>query len=221
MVLMTRDGGVSRFFVLIMEWDDLFVLRHWNRRDGARVEIGRDEPVPGDVGRVIEAGVPVPRDGALLGWVAGHQVRAVLTAYGRLPEPWDDASAVPGLLVLPHAGSQPAEWPPLPASPLDDVKLWEYVARGQLADLAPLVSRQAGRVFLVPGRDGRDGRRASARIVVTERLADDDFWLPAGVYADQWALREGTPVLTARQLLALPGVTDLASGRNQQYLLGV
>lgn len=228
MVLMTRDAGKSRFFVLIMEWDDLFVLRHWDRRDGARVEIGRDEPVPADVRQVIEAGVPVPRDGALLGWVAGHQVRAVLAAYGRLPEPWDDASAVPGLLVMPHSGSQPAEWPPLAAGPLDDGKLWQYVARGQLADLAPLVSRQAGRVFLVPGVNGRDGREGregrdirGTRVVVTERMSDNDFWLPAGVYADHWTLREGSPVLTARQLLCQPGVIDLATGRSQHYLLGV
>ena len=205
-----------------MEWDDLFVLRHWDRRDGARAEIGRDEPVSVDVRRVIETGVPVPRDGALLGWVSGDQVRAVLAAYGRLPEPWDDASAVPGVLVMPQVGSQPAEWPPLAAGPLDDGRLWEHVARGQLADLAPLVSRQAGRVFLGAGR-GRagTGRRAGARIVVTERMCDDDFWLPAGVYADHWTLREGTPVLTARQLLALPGVVDLAGGRGQQHLLGV
>jgi hypothetical protein len=218
MVLMTRDAGVSRFFVLIMEWDDLFVLRHWNRRDGARVEIGRDEPVPAEIRPVIETGVPVPRDGALLGWVAGCQVRAVLAAYGRLPEPWDDASAVPGVLMLPHTGSQPAEWPPPACSTLGDGKLWEYVARGELADLTPLISRQAGRAFLVPGRDGRG---AAARVVVTERLCDDGFWLPAGVYADQRLLREGTQVLTVRQLLALPGVIDLASGRSQHYLLGV
>jgi len=223
MVLMTRDAGKRRFFVLIMEWDDLFVLRHWDRRDGARVEIGRDEPVSADVHQVIEAGVPVPRDGALLGWVTGHQVRAVLAAYGRLPEPWDDASAVPGVLVMPHSGSQPAEWPPLAAGPLDDGKMWEYVARGQLADLAPLVSRQAGRVFLVPGSgEGREGRdMRGTRVVVTERMSDDGFWLPAGVYADHWTLREGSPVLTARQLLSQPGVVDLASGRSQHYLLGV
>ena len=226
MVLMTRDAGVSRFFVLIMEWDDLFVLRHWDRRDGARAEIGPDEPVSADVQQVIEAAVPVPRDGALLGWVTGHQVRAVLAVHGRLPEPWDDATAVPGVLVMPHAGSQPAEWPPPAAGSLGDGRLWEYVARGQLTDLAPLVSRQAGRVFLVPGTDGRAardgrGREAGARVVVTERLCDECFWLPAGVYADQLTLREGTPVLTARQLLALPGVVDLASGRSQQYLLGV
>ena len=101
MVLMSRDAGTSRFFVLIMEWDDLFVLRHWDRRDGPRVEIGPDQAVSAEASRVIEASVPVPRDGALLGWVSGHQVLAVLAAHGRLPEPWDDASAVPGVQVMP------------------------------------------------------------------------------------------------------------------------
>lgn len=221
MVLMNRDAGTARFFVLIMEWDDLFVLRHWDRRDGARVEIGPHEPVPGEVRQVIEGCVPVPRDGALLGWVSGHQVQAVLAAYGRLPEPWDDASAVPGVLAMPLVGSQPAEWPPLAVGPLDDGRLWGFIERGQLADLTPLVSRQAGRVFWVPGADGHAGRRGGARVVVTERLSADDFWLPAGVYADHRTLREGTPVQTAGQLLALPGVIDLAGGRGQQHLLGV
>jgi hypothetical protein len=208
MVLMNRTEGTARFFVLIMEWDDLFLLRPWDRRDGARVEIGPREPVPGEVA-------------TLIGWVSGVQVQAVLAAYGRLPEPWDDASTVPGVLVLPLVGSQPAEWPPLAPSPLDGGRLWGYLERGQLADLGPLVARQAGCVFWVPGGDGAAGRRAPARVVVTERLSTEEFWLPAGVYADHWTLREGTPVLTARQLLALPGVVDLAGGRGQQDLLGV
>jgi len=221
MVLMNRDAGATRFFVLIMEWDDLFVLRHWDRRDGARAEIGPHEPVPGEVSQVIESSVPVPRDGALLGWVSGQQVRAVLAAHGRLPEPWDDASAVPGVLVMPLVGSQPGDWPPLAPSPLDDGRLWGYVERGQLADLSPLITRQSGCVFWVPGGDGVTRPRGGARVVVTERMSTEEFWLPAGVYADHWTLREGTPVMTARQLLALPGVIDLAGGRGQQHLLGV
>jgi hypothetical protein len=221
MVLMNRDAGTTRFYVLIMEWDDLFVLRPWDRRDGRRAEIGPREPVPDEVRRVIEASVPVPRDGALLGWVSGYQVRAVFAAYGRLPEPWDDASALPGVLAMPLVGSQPAEWPPLAASPLDDGKLWEYVGRGQLTDLSPLVTSHPGCVFLVPGGDGAAGpRRAGTRVVVTERLSTEDFWLPAGVYAEHWMLREGPPVMTASQLLALPGVVDLAGGRGQPHLLG-
>ncbi|HEX7159884.1 MAG TPA: hypothetical protein VF223_01460 [Trebonia sp.] len=222
MVLMNCEAGTARFYVLIMEWDDLFVLRHWDRRDGMRVEIRAHEPVPGEVRQVIETSVPVPRDGALLGWVSGYQVQAVLAAYARLPEPWDDASVLPGVLVMPLVGSQPAEWPPLAASPLDDGRLWEYVESGRLTDLGPLVTRSPGCVFLVPGGDGTAGpRRASTRVVVTERLNTEDFWLPAGVYTDHWTLREGTPVMTARQLLALPGVVDLAGGRGHQHLLGV
>jgi hypothetical protein len=221
MVLMSPDAGTARFFVLIMEWDDLFVLRHWDRRDGGRAEISPHEPVPAEVRQVIESSVPVPRDGALLGWVSGYQVQAVLAAYGRLPEPWDDASAAPGVLVMPLVGSQPGEWPSLAVSPLDDGRLWEYIERGRLTDLGPLVTRQSGCVFWVPGGDGAAGsQRAGARVVVTERLSTEEFWLPAGVYADHWTLREGTPVMTARQLLALPGVVDLAGGRGQ-HLLGV
>jgi hypothetical protein len=220
MVMMSRDAGTAHFFVLIMERDDLFAIRPWDRRDWARVEIHPREPVDDNVRRLIGSSIPVLRDGALLGWVAGKQVRAVLAAHGRLPEPWDDASVVPGTLVMPRAGSQAAERPPLTGSPLDDVRLWEYVERGQLTDLTPLVSRQAGNVFWVPGVDKVGGRRVG-RIVVAERLHAGDCWLPAGVYADGRVLRDETAPLTATQLLALPGVTDLSRSGERRYLLGV
>jgi hypothetical protein len=222
MVLMNSRTGTPRFFVLIKERDEQFVLRHWDRRDGTRAEIGPVEiggfgPLTDEARQVIETSVPVPRDGMLLGWLSGCQVQAVLAAYGRLPEPWDDPSAVPGVLVMPMAQSQPAEWPPLAGSALDDGKLWRYIEQGRLADLGPLVTRWPGCVFWVPGKDGSGPRRA--RLVVTERLSTEEFWLPAGVYADQWMLREGMPVMKASQLLAQPGVVDLAGGRGNQHLL--
>jgi hypothetical protein len=220
MVMMSREAGTAHFFVLIMERDDLFAIRPWDRRDWARVEIRPREPVDDNVRRLIGSSVPVLRDGVLLGWVAGQQVRAVLAAHGRLPEPWDDVSVVPGTLVMPRADSHSADRPPLTGSPLDDVRLWEYVARGQLTDLTPLVSRQAGYVFWVPGVDEVGGRRVG-RIVVTERLHAGDCWLPAGVYADRWAMRDETARLTASQLLALPGVSDLSRSGERQCLLGV
>jgi hypothetical protein len=220
MVMMNRDGGAARFFVLIMERDDLFAIRPWDRRDWARVEIHPREPVDDSVRRLISSSVPMLRDGALLGWVAGQQVRAVLAAHGRLPEPWDDASVVPGALVMPRVGTLPAERPPLTGRPLDDERLWEYVARGQLTDLTPLISGQPRRVFWVPGVDEVGGRRVG-RLVVTERLQSDDAWLPAGVYADRWAPREESAPLTASQLLALPGVTDLSRSCERRQLLGV
>ncbi len=221
MVLMSRDAGAARHCVLIMERDDLFTIQPWDRRDWARMEIRPCEPVDAGVRWLIMSSVPLLRDGVLLGWVAGQQVRAVLAAHGRVPEPWDDASARPGILVMPRAGSQPAERPPLTAVQMDDWGLWEHVERGQLADLTPLVSRQMGLVFWVPGTGAAAGQQPGGRIVVTERLHGDDCWLPAGVYADQQTLREETAPLTASQLLALPGVTDLSRRYERQHLIGV
>ena len=220
MVLVNRDAGTARFCVLVMERDDLFTIAPWDRREWARAEIRPSGPVDAGVRWVIMSSVPVLRDGVLLGWVDDQQVRAVLAAHGRLPEPWDDASVVPGTLVMPRVGSQPAERPPLTGRPLEDERLWEYVARGQLTDLTPLIAGQPRRVFWVPGVDEVGGRRVG-RLVVTERLRSDDSWLPAGVYADRWAAREEAAPLTASQLLALPGVTDLSRSCDRRHLLGV
>jgi hypothetical protein len=218
MVLKSHRDGTARFYVLIMEWDDLFIIRPWDRRDGTRVEIRPREPVSDGIGLLLESCVPVPADGALLGWVVDTKVHALVAAHGRLPEPWDDPSAVPEVLVLPLAGSQPAEWPPLPADPLGGGRLWEMIHRGQLADLGPLVARRPGRVFWVPPEGGGARHYSGGRIVVTERMSTEEYWLLAGVYADQRTLREGLAVPSARQLLATPGVLDMARG---QHLAGV
>jgi hypothetical protein len=218
MVLVNHEGGDTKFFVLIMEWDDLFVVRPWDRRDWARVEIRPEVPVPAEVSRLLAGAIPVPRDGVLLGWAAEQQIRALVIAHGRLPEPWDDPSVVPGVVVLPLAGTMSEQWPPLPANPLTDLRLWEHIGRGHLADLGPLIGRKSGRVFWVPGTDTGARRWASGRIVVTERMSTAEFWLLAGVYADQWTLSEGLPVPSARQLLSTPGAVDLARG---PHLLGV
>ena len=221
MVLADRAAGTTGFSVLIMEREDLFVIRPWDRRAWARVEIRPDTPVPGHITRLIESGTPVPRDGALLGWVVDRVVRGILLVYGRLTEPWDDASAVPGILALPLAGSEPADWPALPANPLNDERLWDWIERGQLADLGTLISQRAGRVFWVPGADDGIRRRPAGRIVVTERMGSGSFWLLAGVYADGSTQRESVQLPAARYLLARPGVLDLARGYGQRQLLGV
>jgi hypothetical protein len=221
MVLASRggDGGEQpRFTVLIMERDDLFVIRPWDRRDWARVEIRRGGPVAAAVARLIESSAPVPRDGALLGWLDGGMIRAILVAYGRLPEPWDDPSVVPGIAVLPPVSGDPARWPPLsggalPGSVLEERRLWEHAARGQVADLAVLIGRQAGLAYWVPGTLGSNWNC----IIIPERLGSDGCWLLAGVYADQSALRAGVQVPQARQLLAMPGVIDLACGMPQPF----
>ena len=212
MALLSRAGGSTRFFVLTQACDDLFVIRPWNRHDGVNHEIRPGEPVSGPFRQVIAGSMPVPHDGALLGWVTDSQVTALLTVHSRPPEPWDDLhplDSVPEIRVMPMAGTwELLHWPPFAASPLEDGRLWEYVEWGEIVDVGPLVIQQPGYVFWVPSPD-----RSSARhgcVVVMGNLPADEFWLPAGVYLDHWTLREGIEPPPAGQLLALPGAVDLA-----------
>jgi len=207
MVLLNRAG----FFVLTQIRDDLFVIRPWNRYDGVGREVRPGEPVTGTAGEVISGGMPLPRDGALLGWVSDSQVTAMLAVHCRPPDAWGGTALVPEIHVLPMAGSSELQhWPPFAASPLADGRLWEYVAWGRIVDIVPLVTRSAGLAFWVPSPDRRSVRHGEGVVVVMDNLAADHYWLPAGVYMDHWTLREGIGAPPVGRLLGLPGVVDLA-----------
>jgi hypothetical protein len=211
MVLLNHEDGPAGFFVLTQARDDLFVIRSWDRHERINQEIRQGEPVSVAVHQLITEGMPVPRDGALLGWVADRQVTVMLSVYCRQPRSWDDQVVVPEIRVMPMAGtSELLQWPPFTISPLDDGRLWEYVTWGQIVDLAPLVSRNLGRAFWVPSPDRRSVRNGEGCIVILDHLPADDYWLPAGIYMDHWTLREGIEAPPVGRLLSLPGVVDLA-----------
>ena len=210
MVLLNRTAGQAGFYVLTQSRDDLFVLRSWDRHGGLYQGIRPGEPVARPVCELITASMPVPRDGALLGWVTHRQVTVLLAVHARQAEPWDPPTPAPDIRIMPLAGTTDLlHWPPFSASPLDDGRLWEYVDWGEIVDVGRLVARGAGRAFWVPAPDRRSARHGC--VVITDNLVADEFWLPAGVYLDHWTLREGLQAPPARELLALPGVTDLAA----------
>jgi len=210
MVLMSRAPGSAGFYVLTHVGDDLFVIRSWDGRDGLAQQIRPGEPVSGAIRQVISDGMPLPRDGALLGWVTDCQVTVMLAV--RCPRPRTPETPVrfPEIRVMPMAGTScPLQWPPFTASPLDDGRLWEYVEWGQIVDIVPLVTRSAGLAYWVPC-PGQRRYRGEGFVVIRDNLPCDDYWLPAGVYMDHWTLREGIQAPPAGQLLSLPGVVDLA-----------
>ncbi len=212
MVLMNRAAGPDGLFVLTQAGDDLFVIRSWNRRDGVNQEIRPGEPVPGIICQAITGSMPVPHDGALLGWVTDSQVTVLLSVQCRQPIPWTAPVPVPvpEIQVLPLAGaSDLLHWPPFAANPFDG-RLWEYAERGQIVDIVPLVIQSAGRAFWVPSPDRRSARPGKGCIVITGNLPAEEYWLSAGVYLDHWTLREGIQAPPAGCLLTLPGVVDLA-----------
>jgi hypothetical protein len=209
MVLLNRAAGPAVFFVLTQARDDLFVIRSWYRRDGLDQGIRPGEPGPGPILELISGSMPVPRDGALLGWVTDNQVTAVLAVHCRPPEPWDGTVPGPQIRVMPMDGtSELLHWPPFSASPLDEGRFWEYVQRGEIVDIGSLVTRSAGQVFWVPSQDRWS--TGPGYIVVMGNLPADEYWLPAGVYLDHWTLREGIEAPPVSWLLTLPGVVDLS-----------
>ena len=215
MVLMNRADGAVAYFVLTHARDDLFVIRSWHSCDGVYQEIRAGEPVSGVIHQVITEGMPVPRDGALLGWLTDSQVTVMLAVHSRQPEAWDVPvpAPVPEIRVMPLAGTDPlTHWPPFTATPLGDGRLWEYVEWGQIVDIFPVITARGGRAFWVPSPDC-GVEHGDGCVVVKDHLPAEEFWLPAGVYMDHWALREGIEAPPVGGLLALPGVVDLAGGR--------
>jgi hypothetical protein len=210
MVLLTRAAGSDRFYILTEVSEDLFVIRPWDGRDGDSQAIRPGEQVSGLTGQVINDGMPLPHDGALLGWVTDNQITVMLAVHCPHPAAGDGPVRLPDIRVMPMAGTTALQqWPPFTSSPLADGRLWEYVEWGQIVDIVPLVTRSAGLAFWVP-IPGRRSVLGEGFVVVRDNLAGDDYWLPAGVYMDHWTLREGIQAPPAGQLLALPGAVDLA-----------
>ena len=210
MVLMNRAAEPPGFFVLTQAGDDRFAIRSWNRRDGVNQEIQPAEPVSAIIGQLVASSMPVPHDGALLGWLTDSQITALLMVHCRPPEPGDDRFPGPAIQVMPLAGiSDPLHWPPCTTSPLDDGRLWDYVERGQIVDIAPLLTHSPGRAFWVPSPGARGTRHDKGCIVITGNLPAEEYWLPGRVYLDHWTLREGIPAPPVGQLLIQPDVVDL------------
>lgn len=173
-------------------------------------EITPDEPLTGIFARVIAHGMPVPQGHSVLGWAPDRQVTTILTVRGAQAAGAGTAPAVPVIQVMPMSGTCTIDWPPFGTSLLGDGRLWDYLERGDIVDIAPLLTNCPGQVFRSPGPSGAESPGGASCVVVTANLVAREYWLPAGVYTDHWVLREGIPVLPARQLLALPGTVDMA-----------
>jgi hypothetical protein len=209
MVLMTRAEGEASFFVLTETGHDLFHIRAFCQQEAIQ-EIVPGERVPGVFARVIADGMPVPRDRAVLGWVADRQVTAILEVHSGHPAGAGTTLPVPEIQIMPMSGTTVLDWPPFTASPLSDGRFWDYLDRGDIVDMASLLAGRPGQAFRAPCPHGHGSARGAACVVVPANLVTGEYWLPAGVYTDHWMLREGIPAPAAGQLLALEGTVDLA-----------
>jgi hypothetical protein len=206
-VLRHRAFEGSGFYVLTQDPAKRFTLRPWDPADGEVQQITPGTPVPVTSHRVITEGLPVPRDGALLGWVSDRQATVLLSVYHGHPA---SPVSVPQVRALAMVGSEPMRWPPFTVSPLDDGRFWEYAERGEIVDVAPLVVHGDRGAFWVPSQNPARASLGHGCVVVKRNLQSEDYWLPEGVYMDHWMLREGVPSPPASHLLTLPGAADLS-----------
>ncbi|HEY0936928.1 MAG TPA: hypothetical protein VGD91_24740 [Trebonia sp.] len=206
MVLHHRGSAGAGYHVLTRDAAECFTLRPWDPAAGPAHEIRPGRPVPAASHQVIAEGMPLPRDGALLGWVSDRQTTVLLPVHHGHP---DMRRSGPQARSLAMVGSETVRWPPFIASPLDDGRLWEYVDRGEIVDLEPVVARAAGTAAWVPSQNSGRAAQGHGCVVVRQNMTADDFWVPEGIYMDHWMLREGVPTPPASHLLTLPGATDL------------
>jgi hypothetical protein len=206
-ILRHRAFDETGFYVLTQDPAEHFTLRPWCEGDGECHEIRPGAPVPATSHRIITEGMPVPRDGALLGWVSDRQATVLLSVYHgeAVQQPRG-----PQVRVLALVGSEPLRWPPFSASPLDDGCLWEYFDRGQIVELAPVVARHPEGAVWVPSQNPGRAALGHGCVVVSDNLRAEEFWVPPGIYMDHWMLREGVPTPPASHLLTLDGKTHLA-----------
>ena len=164
MVLMDWTAAGGCFFTLTQAREGLFAIRPWSGQD-AGGEIGPREAVEDAIVRVIANGMPVPRDGALFGWVPDRQVTAMLSVHSGHPPGSGAAVSVPEIQVMPMAGTGGLDWPPFTASPFVDGRLWDYLDRGQIVDVVPLLTgfRRAGVPGAQPERAQPQARRTVHR----------------------------------------------------------
>ena len=186
--LVLRYG--SGFFVLSQEPAEHFILRPWAVAMRHR-RYGRLSRCPPPCTRCSPRACRSRATARCSAGSATGRHASLLSVYHGRPGGAGGGTADQGR--CPMVGSEPLQWPPFTAEPLDDGRLWQYLDRGELVDLAPVVAGSPGARSGCRRRTSTAPPRRTAAWSSSGRCPSDEFWLPAGVYMDHWMLREGVP----------------------------
>jgi hypothetical protein len=199
-VIATKARGGEFFVLTRLESGDFFI---WRWPDGEEATVApATESIPSGLADALACGVPLPRNGSLLGWRHGGVITAMITVCTRLE------SGTPSWSVMPLAGSPQDRWPPFSRERLLGAWFWDHYRAGRVVDLAPVVAGTYGTVFWVPAEVAPGSGYC---IVAARDVRSRDGWtLPAGRYVYWRPLREGRAVPSLEVMLADPGRADLA-----------
>jgi len=206
MVLALNTGDGAKFFVLSRDHEDaksFYSLRPWRAR--GVVDIANDDTaeVPDIAVNALTHGVPIPRNGALLGWTYEDSVTALVATYTEYrPE-----CPEPSWAVMPQVGLPETRWPPFTGQPTLGRWFWAYYHSGNIVSLDALIATTHGIVFWA---DTKTTLGWDSCIVTTDIKSEQGYTLNRGQYIYYRALREGTPVPALDTMLAAHRKVDLA-----------
>lgn len=193
--LVTAAGDDASFWTLIRHLDGTYRMfpRHAARpRRGVLIQ-RRMTDIPAPYREALTAGVPLPRDGSLFGWIADGEITAAIAirSWQHLDEPTS--------IVSLRTDAPESQWPPCWS--LFGKWFWDGYHAKRIVNLAPVLARTTGQVFF--SSHWHEGVIAVSSPIVM------GVTVPAGVYAYHQLVRSGIAMPSLKEVIADDDKIDL------------
>jgi hypothetical protein len=159
--------------------------------------------VPDLAADAVTRGVPIPRDGAMFGWICQEIVTALIVAYVR----YTPDSPMPTWSVMPLVGIPEVQWPPFTSERFFGPWFWDHYRVGNIIYLGGLIAANPGAVFWA---DTYEVLGSDCCVVECDIKTGEGRILRSGKYLDAAALQAGAAMPSLTDLLADASKTDLA-----------
>jgi hypothetical protein len=206
-VLIVQDLDEVRYFVLSREQHadrHRYWIQLWCDERIVEVETGDSTDVPDMFVKAVTSGVPIPRDGSLLGWKFVDTITALVTFYAD----YTPQSPQPSWSIMPHADTPEGQWPPFTGERFLGHWFWEHYWAGNVVDLEGLITRTPDTMFWAYTESILG---SGSCVVIRDIKAPEGYILRRGCYVYDRALRAGKRVPQMMTLLNDYGKVDLAS----------
>lgn len=212
-----RSGTIRSMILMLPYGDDAgyFVLSHqpgksrpsysfwsWPAGDVVDIDAEGSANVPNQAVNAVARGVPIPRDGSLLGWTRNGEVTALIVIYAR----YTPAHPEPGWAMMPRAGTPEALWPTFTGESLFGHWSWEQYRAGRIVSLERFIAEAPDTASWV---DTTAILGSNCCVVARDITDPSGYTLRRGRYVDYEVLRAGKAVPTLEELLGQNNKIDL------------
>lgn len=205
MVLMLQKGDDTEYYVLSYksgEGAPFYSLCPWPTGTIVDIEANGRAHIPGMFVNAVTRGIPIPRDGTLLGWKHCDTITALVAVYAE----YAPATPEPCWSVMPLMGIPEEDWPPFTGGFIGKW-FWGLYKTDKIVSVGDLIAGIPETVFWVNTKAIID---SDCCIVARNIRSSQGYTLQSGRYIYYKVLREARPVPSLRTLLADATKADLA-----------